>query len=290
MAGKQEVPACSTVPSLPSAVAQAAHVWNLGHSAAALKTNETLCSGGQVKVQSGQITTVWATPFFPGNRIAFRFLFRALGCNLTWCAVWKRDKSQREEKNPQVLFNFFVWYRAGNCLKGFGLWQMGGRRRRFSDWTFSKKFQTRHFGIESVLTEGLTTSEGIVLTIEIVWWNIFSHKKIKGKFKFSLFCLSNSVSFENFGKKKKHKHDQTWSALNEKETACAVFSELLPVEFEPTFLLPSWLHLIFLSWQFQEKLSVASGLSDDASRGVRRRCCSTGWSCNCETLQQLDVD
>lgn len=202
MAGKQEVPACRTVPSLPSAVAQAAHVWNLGHSAAALKTNETLCSGGQVKVQSGQITTVWATPFFPGNRIAFRFLFRASGCNLTWCAVWKRDESQREEKNPQVLFNFFVWYRAGNCLKGFGLWQMGGRRRRFSDWTFSKKAQRRHFGIESVLTEGLTTSEGIVLTIEIVWWNIFSHKKNKRKVQIFLVLLVQFSFFRKFWNKK----------------------------------------------------------------------------------------
>lgn len=99
----------------------AVHVWNLGHSADALKTNETLCSGGQVKVQSGQITTVWATSFLPWNRIAFRFLFRELGRNLTWCAVWKNGKISAGRKEPSSSFQYFLCDSGQETSsKGFG--------------------------------------------------------------------------------------------------------------------------------------------------------------------------
>lgn len=149
MAGKQEVAACRTVPSLPSAVAHAVHVWNLGHSADALKANETLCSEGwaegRSKYNQAKSRQFERPRFSPGAELLLDFCSES--CDVIWPGVRceKGAKSQLEEKNLQVLFFFFMWFRAGNCLKWFWLWQMGGQCR-FSDWTFSKRAQraSRH--------------------------------------------------------------------------------------------------------------------------------------------------
>lgn len=108
MPRKQEVAACRTVPSLPSAVAHVVHIWNLGHSVDALKTNETVCSGGgRSKYNQAKSRPFERPHFHPRNRIAPRYVFRKSSRNLSWCALWKSGKIWAGRKETSRSFQIF---------------------------------------------------------------------------------------------------------------------------------------------------------------------------------------
>lgn len=137
--------------SIPYRLLSGLHSWLFVRC---FETNETLCSGSTSKYNQVEIMIFWAVSI-SRNKIAFRFLLKELGHNLTWCVVWKGIFCGGR-KVLSTTFHLLCDTGLETVWKGLWSWQMGKWALVCSDWTYSGHFQEerakkkkKHFWNES---------------------------------------------------------------------------------------------------------------------------------------------